>query len=305
MKKFVLMLGAAAIAIYGTYSLVSALQKPDAVVDDAPAAIGSITIAPPTAFVNTTLQARIEGERGSLADPGVCRWFVNNSEVSGVTGATLEPGHFKKGDAVRVEAGASVSKTIVIANSLPQINRASADLKEAPSAEIILRVGSIDADGDAVTYSYEWFKNGDLVAGESGSSIDVAHFQKGDKVYASVTASDGEGAGSSRRSDPIVLGSNAPKITSSPPTTLGDERLFTYQVKVGPGSGSLTYELVESPSGMTISDDGLIEWTVPVHDSPDGARAHKAVVKVTDSMGGYSTQEFSITTSIQTSSASE
>lgn len=304
MKKFVLMLGAAAIAIYGTYSLVSALQKPE-VAAEGPAAVGDITIAPPTAFVNTTLQARLDGKRGSLADPGVCRWFVNNNEVTGVTDATLEPGHFKKGDAVRVEAGASVSKTIVIANSLPVLNRASADLKQEPSAEIIVRVGSIDADDDAVTYSYEWFKNGEPVPGETGSSIDVSHFQKGDKVYAAVSASDGEGMGPSRRSDPIVLGSNAPKITSSPPSTLGDERRFTYQVKVGPGSGSLRYELVESPSGMTISDDGLIQWNVPVHDTPDGARAHKAVVKVTDSMGGYATQEFSITTSIQASSTNE
>lgn len=304
MKKFVLMLGAAAIAIYGTYSLVSALQKPEAAATG-PVATGGLTIGPAKAFVTTTLQARLDGKRGSAGDPGVCRWFVNDAQVEGVTGATLEPGHFRKGDSVRAEAGtggaAMVSETIVIANTPPHISKASADLNQEPSAEIYLRIASTDADQDPVTYTYEWYKNGQRVEGESGASIDVSHFKKGDKVYANVIASDGEET-SSRRSDPIQLGSNAPKITSTPPQALEDDRRFVYQVKVASASASVKYELVEAPEGMTIDGNGRIEWTVPLQESADATSRHKAVVRVTDSMGGYATQEFSITTSIQAGS---
>ncbi len=308
MKKFVLMLGAAAVAIYGTYSLVSALQEPDQVASG-PAPVGDVIIVPKLAFASTTLLAQLEGRRGLAGDPGACRWFVNDAEVGGVATATLEPGHFKKGDAVRVEAGGagapSVSETILIANTAPKIITASAVLEADPSAAIIVHVTSVDADDDPITYSYEWFKNGQRVDGETGARIDVSRFKKGDNVYANVVAADGEDASSPRKSDPIKLGSNAPKITSTPPQALGDGREFVYQVTVAPGAGSLSYDLVESPEGMVIDDEGRIEWTVPAHADKDAASEHKAVVRVTDSMGGYSTQEFRITTSIQTGSAGE
>jgi hypothetical protein len=305
-KKFVLLLGAAAVAIYGTFSLVSALQKPAETASKA--ATGGIEIAPATAFANSTLQARLEGKRGPGADPGACRWYVNDIEVAGVTAATLEPGHFKKHDQVRVEAtveGASlVSGTVAIANTPPRITNASADLKGETATEIVLKIAAVDADDDPISYTYEWFKNGERVDGETGATIDISKFRKGDKVYANILASDGDGGTTPRKSDPIQLGSNAPKITSTPPQALGDDRQFTYQVRVA-GSGSVKYELVEAPEGMTISSNGRIDWTVPYQETADGTSQHKAVVRVTDATGGYSTQEFTIATSIQTGSAGE
>lgn len=309
MKKFVMLLGAAAVAIFGTYSLVNGLQQKKSGPASAPAATGGLVISPLTAHANSTLSLRLEGKHGLGADSVACRWFVNDAEVAGVTTATLEPANFKKGDSVRGEVTIGgtplVAETIVIANTPPRVTTASADLKQEPSAEIILRVAAVDADGDPVTYSYEWFKNGQPIAGETKSSIDVSHFQKGDNVYANVVASDGTDASSPRKSDPIKLGSNAPKITSTPPQALEDDRRFVYDVKVAPGAGSISYELVESPEGMTIDGEGRIEWTVPLEETADGKHEHKAVVKVTDSMGGYSTQEFRIATSVQTSSAGE
>ena len=103
----------------------------------------------------------------------------------------------------------------------------------------------------------------------------------------------------------MKFGSNAPKITSTPPTGLEEGRLFVYQVKAAPGTGSLRYELVEAPDGMVIDRNGRIEWTVPQHEDRDNASEHKAVVRVTDSIGAWSTQEFRITTSIQAGSAGQ
>lgn len=307
-KKFVMLLGAAAVAVYGTFSLVSALQREDGSTASGPASTGGVVISPPTVHANTTLQLRLDGKRGLGADPGACRWFVNDAEVAGVATSTLEPAHFKKGDSVRgevtVDGTPLVSETIVVANTPPRVTNASADLKDESSGEIILKVAAVDADDDPITYTYQWFKNGKAMPGQTDSKIDLSNFQKGDKVYADVVATDGQDASSPRRSDPIKLGSNAPKITSTPPQALQGDRRFVYDVRVAPGSGSLKFELVESPDGMTIDDDGRIEWTVPLEESEDGRHEHKAVVRVTDSMGGYSTQEFSIATMVQTSSTS-
>jgi hypothetical protein len=304
-KKLVLAVVAVA-AIYGAYSLASKRQQAGPAASG-PEATEGIMIAPPAAFARTTLQARLEGKLGAGGDPGVCRWFVNDTEVADVTTANLEPGHFRKGDSVRVEVdvvGVSklVSETIVIANTPPRISNASADLKQEPTAQIYLRIASADADNDPVTYTYEWFKNGERVEGQTGSSIDVSHFRKGDEVHANVTASDGQDLSSPRESDPIKLGSNAPKITSTPPQALEDGRNFVYQVKVSSSSSSLKYELVDAPEGMTIDSRGKIEWAVPLQETADAKSEHKAVVRVTDSMGGHTTQAFSITTSIQASS---
>lgn len=308
MKKFVLLLGAAAIAVYGTFSLVSALQK-DGTKAYGPAATGGVVISPAAVHANSTLQLRLEGRRGPGADPGVCRWFVNDTEVAGITTSTLEPAHFKKGDSVRgevtVDGTPLVSATVVVANTPPRITHASAVLNEDPTAEIVIKVAAVDADDDPITYTYEWFKNGQAIAGQTESKIDVSHFQKGDNVFANVVATDGQDASSARRSDPIKLGSNAPKITSTPPQALGDGREFIYQVRVASGSSSLKYELIEAPEGMSIDSDGRIEWTVPLEETADGRHEHKAVVKVTDPMGGYSTQEFRIATLVQASTGGE
>jgi hypothetical protein len=304
-KKFLILLVGAAAAIWGTYSIVNSMQKPDQAASG-PAATGNVSIVPETVFATSTLRAR--GEVG--ADMSECHWFVNDGEVGGVSSETLAPGNFKKGDAVRVEVGPAnaraVSPTIVVANTPPRVTSASADLRAEPTATIYLHMAADDVDNDPLTYRYEWFNNGTKVDGESGETIDVSKFKKGDSVHAIVTATDSEGASTQRQSDPVKLGSNAPKITSTPPQELGEGRTFVYQVTAASTSGgSLRYELTQSPYGMTINNRGRIEWTVPLEESLEGTTNHKAVVRVTDSMGGYSTQEFSITTSVQASSASQ
>ncbi len=304
MNKPVVVLCAAAVAICGTYSVVNRSHKQkEALAANAPAAAGDIVIAPSSPLATNVLTARFEKKQGLGAAPEACQWFVNDAPVAGATTATLETGHFRKGDAVRVEStsGGSkvVSETIVIGNSPPRV--ASATLLMNEEGRVDIKFNAIDPDNDALAYTYEWFKNGTRIEGQSDDHIDASLFKKDDSIHATVAVTDNEIASTPRKTGALKFGSDAPKITSMPPTSLEEGRVFVYQVKVS-SSSQVRYELAQAPSGMTIDKSGRIEWTVPSHDSVDDTREHKAIVRVTDAKGGSSTQEFSITTSIQASS---
>lgn len=67
----------------------------------------------------------------------------------------------------------------------------------------------------------------------------------------------------------VTIVNDAPLITTTAPTAVIELNLYSYQVNItdpddaNMGSGDITYNLNAAPSGMTISDRGLIEWTPP------------------------------------------
>ncbi len=55
--------------------------------------------------------------------------------------------------------------------------------------------------------------------------------------------------------------SKAPVITSSPKRQAKTEEVYTYQIVATDSDGdTLTYRLITAPKGMTISENGLIQW---------------------------------------------
>ena len=77
---------------------------------------------------------------------------------------------------------------------------------------IVTGVEASDADGDAITLTYTWYVDGELVPGQTGDSLDGGtHFSKGQEVHASVLPSDGEYTGESVNSNILV-------ILNTPPT---------------------------------------------------------------------------------------
>ncbi len=67
----------------------------------------------------------------------------------------------------------------------------------------------------------------------------------------------------------VTVVNDAPLITTTAPTAVIELNLYSYQVNItdpddaNDGSGEITYSLNAAPSGMTVSDRGLIEWTPP------------------------------------------
>jgi hypothetical protein len=301
---------AAAVAAYGVYLVAGRSKAPEDVPVDA-AKPGEVVIAPAPAYANSALHVQQVGRRPGNASPVVsCRWFVNGAEATTATGPALAPGQFKKGDEIEAEVvlaggGAPVrTASIRIQNTRPRVVSAAANLRTEPSAAIGIDASVVDADDDPIAYTYQWYKNGREMPGETGATVGVTRFQMGDVVTAMVTAHDGVESSSPQKSDPIKIGSNAPDITSNPPTSLEPGRRFVYQVTTSaPEPGALRYELIDAPAGMTMDDNGLIEWTVP--EPTEDAIDYAVAVRVSDPTGGEAVQRFRVSTAVQRSSATE
>jgi hypothetical protein len=299
--KFVLLLVSGILVIYGVSTLLDRSPEEGAA-GAARAVAGAVEIVPAEAYASSTLRVRRAGVRGAAGEVASCRWFRNGVEIGEVTTGTLGPGHFAKGDQVEAEValdGASPTRTpaVKIRNTPPRILAASADLRAEPSAVIYLEVSAVDADGDSLSKQFAWFHNGRELPGQKGPTLSVAGFRSGDSVHARVAVGDGEEWSAPAKSDPIRIGSNAPAITSSPPSSLEEGRRFVYQIATSaPDPKSLDYELVDAPAGMTIDASGRVEWLVP--PSSEEAQEYSVLVRVSDPSGGEATQRFRISTQL-------
>lgn len=75
---------------------------------------------------------------------------------------------------------------------------------------------STDADGDAITYSYKWYKNGILQPALTGNIIPSALTNKSQVWNCSVTPSDGAASGPSAK-DEVTIQNTGPSIISFSP----------------------------------------------------------------------------------------
>lgn len=78
---------------------------------------------------------------------------------------------------------APVVDSVAVAPAVPRTN----DLVTAV-------VGAHDPDGDTMTFAYRWYRNGVLLAGETGPTLDLSrpgNGDRGDRMSVAVTASDG------------------------------------------------------------------------------------------------------------------
>ena len=91
---------------------------------------------------------------------------------------------------------ADVLAAVKLTNSAPAI-ASVALLPSSPRTNDVLQssVAARDADGDALTYRYEWLRNGTPISGASGPSLDLSvagNGDRGDTITLRVTASDGQ-----------------------------------------------------------------------------------------------------------------
>jgi len=109
-----------------------------------------------------------------------------------------------------------------------------------------------DADGDSLTYAYQWTRNGADIVGATGATLDLSapgNGDRGDSIAVRVTASDGSLTSAPVTSTPVVIADSAPVATvalnPTSPTTQsvmtatatasdadGDAVSFTYVWKV-------------------------------------------------------------------------
>lgn len=305
MLKAALVLLAAGLIAFGVYFMTG---RPDYDMEyqleqsSLHAKVQSSEIYPKTAYTNSTLQIKmasaVKGEYLYIT----VKWFCNDREIQGHSEPTLNPKNFKKGDQIHAEVNLLgpdallepvVTLPVTVLNTPPHIIEASANLKSDPSDVIRARVNAVDADKDKIRYRYKWFRNGSEISGEKKSTLDVAHCSLGDDVYAMITAYDGQDVSPPFKSETIKIGSDAPKITSTPPQKLTEDRRYVYRVTTSvPDPSVLAFDLITAPPGMKIDQTGLIDWALPKAET--GSKVFEVVVRVTDPTGGEAFQEFNI-----------
>ena len=108
----------------------------------------------------------------------------------------------------------SVSNTVT--NAAPEVT--SLELTPNPmytESTLTAIASATDAEGDPISYLYEWFVNGSLVQSGSSPELDSSYFEKGEVVQVTLTVSDSFGTGIPESSS-LTCQNTAPE----PPTLL-------------------------------------------------------------------------------------
>ena len=153
-------------------------------------------------------------------------------------------------------------------------------------------VNATDADGDTLTYL--------LVSAPQGMTIDSAtgiiawtpQTTQGGTHPIEIRVEDGRGGYAIQHyglyaSDGTSTNS-LPEIQSQPGVNARVNLAYSYQLVATDGDGdTLSYSLIESPTGMTLSDAGLLSWT------PGSVQTAQVRVQVSDGQG-YVEQSWNI-----------
>jgi hypothetical protein len=253
--------------------------------DSATGGAYSLQITPTNATRSSTIYLVAQGFKPSNAET---YWLVNDRILSSPAVSQLNTAEIKKGD--RVQAKATIqgkeilSNTIQIGNSPPVISKVKI-LPEIfkPGDALSVEVSASDADGDEVTVSYEWTKNGE----PAGNSKRIeASLRRGDRISVKITPFDGETYGRSGLLDREII--NLPPMIIEDTIFNFDGKMYSDQIKAtDPDGDTLTYSLKSAPSGMTIgSASGLIKWNVPA----EVIGKTSFTVSVSDGHGGEAAQ---------------
>ena len=154
-------------------------------------------------------------------------------------------------------------------NLRPVIGSVTID-QTAPTTDDTLtaNVNATDGNGDPLTYTYQWIKNGSDLPGETSDTLDLStpdNGDKGDEIALRVVASDGEDT-----SDPVT--SAARTIVNSAPsfdqnlTDRSDAEGAAVSFSAGatdPDDDTLTYSATGLPAGIGIDPaTGVISGSI-------------------------------------------
>ena len=144
-------------------------------------------------------------------------WSRNGTVITGATQSTLDlsvGGNGDRGDTISVlvtatdPQGASASRaaSFTVADAPPVI-AAQLNTTSPRTNDVLTVIAQVsDADGDPVTTTYEWLRNGTVVSGATSASFDLAALgDRGDTITARVTASDDHGASTLVSLDALVV----------------------------------------------------------------------------------------------------
>ncbi|MBF0509716.1 MAG: hypothetical protein HQK57_12435 [Deltaproteobacteria bacterium] len=270
-------------------------------------AIKLVTLSPAVMTKNSMATAGVEAQ-----DPDgkplteSYRWEINGKTVPTNGGPELALTSVKDGDSVQVFAivsnGRSKSDEVpsekkIVTTSKPVVLEIRIEPMEVyAGTELTARVGaqqSQDSTARAITYRYQWYKNGQPVPGGDSAILSGSNFKRGDKIKVRVWVDDGVNKSEpAETSDVTVLNSN-PEIASAPRFDQQGDR-FVYRLETkDPDGDAITYKLLSPEPGAypSLSFDGqqgVLSYT------PIIGKTAVVRIRAEDGAGGSCEQEFTI-----------
>ncbi len=255
----------------------------------ASAGVYSLEIKPVEATGRSTFYLVPQGL--GLSDAKIV-WLVNGEPAAGQSSNQFKSTDIRKGDRVQAKAEIggqeALSNVVQIRNSPPAVK----EVKLIPGGpkqedELGVEVKTEDIDGDDVSLTYEWSKNGEPAGNGRYLSVPL---KRGDKIKLRIIPFDGEAYGR-----PVLLErevSNFPPVVINDKKFNFDQKVFTYQVLASdPDGDRLTYSLRSGPPGMSIdSATGFVKWNVPL----DFKGPVSASVLVDDGHGGTTSYDLNV-----------
>lgn len=263
-----------------------------------PALMG-VAIFPDRPRAGEPIEARVDVQ----SNPGVpvvlvYQWLRNGAPVPGAGGRAFDSRGSQKGDQISVrvqiqgQEGQMESRRITLINTPPKIQTVSiTPSRPMVGQELAAVVRAEDADGDKLSYQYQWVKGGSEVAGATQASFPAGLLKRGNEMAVSAVVSDGEAQSEKVPSLPVTVSGRPPVILSQPPAGGPQMGTFSYQVVAqDPEGGAVSFSLVSGPSGMKIDPrGGLLTWPLP--QARGGA--YPVVVRVAN-QDGYADQTFTL-----------
>jgi hypothetical protein len=160
---------------------------------------------------------------------------------------------------------ATATASITIGNPAPQLTLTLTPPNPDTTVDLVAVPTVYEPDNDPVTLTYQWSRNGTVIAGRTTATLPASETSRGQTFSVRVTASDGASTVQATASATIV---DAPaRVTVlSPPTTVAYGAPVTFTATVsdadGDSVGPAGFELAYGPAGMTIDPTtGEVSWT--------------------------------------------
>jgi hypothetical protein len=315
-------------AVTGTHkgdTVTVSVTPNDGTVNGTPAtATGTIADTPPTATVSlspstpnvtntvtaTATSADVDGDTVTLS----YAWSVGGTTVAGATGPTLNLATVSgahKGQAVQVTVtpndgtlnGTPATASVTIADSPPVVDSVTITPASPTTTSVVTaNVTGHDPDGDSITYSYQWTKNGSSISGATSSTLNLATagVSVGSVISVKVTPSDGTISGATVSAASSVTVANAAEtVAYTGGTTAIYSQSMTLSNTLTPAvtGANVTYSWPTGGGGSAGSVGGPANGSVGYAPNWIGPKV------VTTSYAGDATHSASSTTATVTVSA--
>ena len=246
----------------------------------------TVRITPRNPDENTVLRADATGtnDDGTAITPLFYRWFINGVQRQASTSNTfnLANRNVANGDVISVivaqnEANAnratapqatdSVAATVIVVNNPPSLNPVVLSPEPPTTNQTLTATTSAsDANGDAITFTYTWRVNGEVVrtisktANTDALNLSVAgNGDRGDAVSVTVTATDGTNT-TAARTDSTVVANSAPTVQNVAFTAPVGRQTQVLLTGSDPDGDALVFAIATAPTKGTaqisVNNDG-------------------------------------------------